>query len=239
MECRKALSPSGLPGIDYALNPYGGCEHGCIYCYAPGVTHSDPKEWRIVRVKENIPDRLARELPSVSGTIGIGTVTDPYQYAERRFMLTRLCLQLLRDRGRRVHIHTKSDLVCRDADILRDMDCVVGITVTTADPRTSMMTEPGAPLPAARFEAMRSLNDAGIPTYALIAPTMSTLHGHERELLQAIADTGVRKVFHDPLNMRNVDGTVLMRRGISSSPASRDRIQALGAEYGLDVSGDF
>lgn len=239
VECRKALSPSGLPGIDYALNPYGGCEHGCIYCYAPGVTHSDLPRWRVVRVKGNIPERLARELPSAEGTIGIGTVTDPYQYAERRFMLTRLCLQLLRDRRRSVHIHTKSDLVTRDIDVLGDMDCIVGMTITAVDPRVSMMTEPGAPLPAARLRALSELVDAGIEAYALIAPAMSTLEGHEAELLEAIAGTGAKRVFHDPLNMRNVDGSVLMRRGISASPRARNRIMELGPDYGLDVSGEF
>ena len=77
-ECRRALSPSGLPGIDHALNPYGGCEHGCIYCYAPEVTHADWDGWRVVRVRSNIAARLAAELPGLTGTVGIGTVTDPY-----------------------------------------------------------------------------------------------------------------------------------------------------------------
>ena len=181
VECTRALSPSGLPGLDYALNPYTGCEHGCIYCYAPGVTHTDLGSWRVVRVKRNIPERLARELPSVEGVIGLGTVTDPYQYAERKFRLTQMCLEVLRARGRRVHIHTKS----------------------------------------------------------LIAPVMSSLEGRERELLEAICDTGVRSVFHDPLNLRNVDPTRLERMGIGQSSVARRRIGEIGRELGLDVSDSF
>ena len=239
VDCRRALSPSGLPGLDYALNPYTGCEHGCVYCYAPGVTHNDPRTWRVVRVKRNIPDRLSKELPAVEGVIGIGTVTDPYQYAERRFRLTQMCLEVLRDRGRRVHIHTKSDLVLRDLGILADMDVRVGITVTNIDDRISKMTEPGAPLPGARMSALRGLVDAGVDCYALIAPVMSTLEGRERELLEAIADTGATRVFHDPLNLRNVDPSRLGRMGIGPSPSARMRIGELGRELGLDVSDSF
>ena len=239
MECTRALSPSGLPGIDYALNPYGGCEHGCVYCYGPGVTHSDPRTWRVVRVKRNIPERLARELPGVDGTIGLGTVTDPYQYAERRFRLTLMCLEILRDRRRRIHVHTKSDLVLRDADILGEMDAVVGITITNTDERASKMTEPGAPLPSARLSALEGLLDAGVRAYALVAPVMSTLEGREADLLEAIAATGAKVVFHDPLNLRNVDASRLGRMGITSSPASRAKLDALGPAMGLRVSGDF
>ncbi|MDR2846379.1 MAG: radical SAM protein, partial [Candidatus Methanoplasma sp.] len=96
VECKRALSPSGLPEIDYALNPYGGCEHGCVYCYAPEVLHTEWKDWRVVKVRTNIADRLAKELVGLSGTVGIGTVTDPYQYAEKRFLLTRSCLEVLK-----------------------------------------------------------------------------------------------------------------------------------------------
>ena len=239
VECRRALSPSGLPGIAYALNPYGGCEHGCVYCYAPGVTHSDPSSWRVVRVRRNIPDRLVRELPGVEGTIGLGTVTDPYQYAERRFRLSRMCLEVLRDRGRRVHIRTKSDLVVRDIGVLQDMDCVVGVTVTGLDPRVSKMTEPGAPLPEARLRALSELVAAGVEAYALVAPVMSTLEGRERELLEAVASTGASTVFHDPLNLTHADVSRLERMGIGPSPRARRRLDALGPELGLCVSGDF
>lgn len=239
VECSRALSPSGLPHIDYALNPYGGCEHGCIYCYAPGTTHTDPSQWRVVRVKRNIPERLARELPAVEGTIGIGTVTDPYQYAERKFRLTQMCLEVLSARGRRVHIHTKSDLVLRDLDLLSGMDVRIGITITNIDDRVSKMTEPGAPLPGQRLRALEGLVDAGIDAYALVAPVMSTLDGREAELLEAIASTGARQVFHDPLNLRGVDTARLDRMGIGPSPGARARLQSLGSAMGLDVSGDF
>ncbi len=135
VRCSRALSPSGLPGIDYALNPYGGCEHGCVYCYAPEVTHQPWEGWRVVRVKYDIPERLQKELPGLSGTVGIGTVTDPYQGAEARFRLTRRCLGILRDTDFPVRIHTKSPLILRDLDILEGMDPHIEVTVTTVDRR--------------------------------------------------------------------------------------------------------
>ena len=235
IDCKKALSPSRLPEMDYALNPYTGCEHGCIYCYGPGVVHADPSRWRVVRVKRNIPERLSRELPAVDGIIGIGTVTDPYQYAEGRFMLTRMCLEVLARNDMEIHMHTKSDLIVRDAELLSTIKGVVGITLTTLDDRISKMTEPGAPLPSKRIDAMTRLHDAGVRAYALVAPVMSTLEGHEGELLDAIKETGVEIVYYNPLHFRNVDPSRMMRMGISGSEKSESALMREGRLRGLDV----
>lgn len=233
VECGRALAPSGLDEMDFALNPYGGCEHGCVYCYAPGHTHSDLSEWRVVRVKRNVVERLSKELPYADGVIGIGTVTDPYQAAEGRFRLTRGCLEVLARRERRVHIHTKSDLILRDLDLLSEMDCVVGVTITGTDRRTSMMTEPGAPMPEARLEALGRLVDAGVEAYALVAPVMSTLDGREAELVDALRETGVRRVFAERLNLRLVDTTRLDRMGIVPSRTAEEKVASLCRDAGI------
>ncbi len=190
-------------------------------------------------MKRNIPERLYKEINGIEGTIGLGTVTDPYQPAEARFRLSMMCLEVLRDKGMPVHIHTKSDLVLRDIGILSEMDAVVGITITALDDRPSLMMEPGAPVPGKRFDALRGLVDAGIRAYALIAPTTNLIEGREEELLRRIADTGAEMVFHDPLNLRNVDESVLMRRGICASPRSRQRLDSMDGMFGLQVSGKF
>lgn len=221
--------------MDYALNPYSGCEHGCIYCYAPGFVHANLSEWRVVKVKRNIPNRLAKELPSVDGIIGIGTVTDPYQYAERKFMLTRSCLEVIRDRHREIHMHTKSDLIIRDIPILQDIKGKTGITITTLDDRISKITEPGAPLPSARLRTLSELVSADVCCYALLAPVMSTLNGHEKEMMEALADTGVSVVYLDPLNTRHVDTSRLDRMGITSSKMAVDRLVEEGRKLGLDM----
>ena len=89
--CKTALSPSRLPGLDYALNPYKGCAHGCVYCYAPYVIKVPVSEWTDVIAKGNIAEVLSKEVPR-PGVVGLGTVTDPYQPLEKELCLTRRCL---------------------------------------------------------------------------------------------------------------------------------------------------
>ena len=238
-ECRRALSPSGLPGIDYALNPYGGCEHGCIYCYAPEVLHAEWKDWRVVKVRTNITDRLAKELNGLRGTVGIGTVTDPYQYAERRFRLTLSCLEILQRNDIRMHIHTKSDLILRDVDIISSMRGEVGVTITTLDERYSKMTEPGAPLPERRLHALKCMTEAGIDTYALVGPILNHLEGREAEFVDSIASTGVRRMSIDSLNKRPRLTERLDRMKLHGSEVSRERIRDLASNSGIEVTDVF
>ncbi|MCL2032491.1 MAG: radical SAM protein [Methanomassiliicoccaceae archaeon] len=238
-EAKRALSPSGLPGIDYALNPYGGCEHGCVYCYAPEVLHTDWKDWRVVKVRTNIPERLAKELSGLEGTIGIGTVTDPYQYAEKRFRLTQRCLEILKERDFRIHLHTKSDLILRDIELISSMRGEVGITITTLSDKFSKITEPGAPLPGKRLDTLRQLSERGIDTYALIGPVLDHLDGNEEELVEAIVSTGVERVFIDRLNPRPLLTERLNRMNIRGSERPREKIRKLAAASGLSVSDVF
>ena len=238
-ECRKALHPSGLPGIDYALNPYGGCEHGCRYCYAPEVTHSEWDDWRVVKVRANIPDRLSREIPGLGGIIGIGTVTDPYQAAESRFELTLACLEVIRGSPMGVHIHTKSDLILRDLDLIASMPHSIGVTITTIDDSVSKRTEPGAPLPERRLEAVSRLVDAGADVYALVGPVMSTLDGKEDLLADRIAETGVRRAVIDRLNLRPLLGERLSRMGIGPSSDAVYNIKGELLSRGISVSDAF
>ncbi len=238
-ECRKALSPSRLPGLNYALNPYGGCTHGCVYCYAPEVTHSEWRDWRAVRVKVNIPERLAKEMGGLSGTIGIGTVTDPYQEPERRFELTRKCLDVISGFDVGINIMTKSDLVLRDMDTIARMKHSVGVTITTLEESVSKRTEPGAPLPKARLSAMRKMVDAGLNVYLLAGPLMSTLEGHEREYADAVLDTGVRCASIDKLNPRPLLSERLMRMHIGAAPKSVELIKEYLSEGGMVVEDAF
>ena len=224
VECRRALSPSSAgPSVQYALNPYGGCEHGCVYCYAPGVTHSDLSSWRVVRVKTNIAQRLTRELPAVSGsTIAVGTVTDPYQYAERRFLLTRSCLEVIKPERNHVVILTKSDLVTRDIDVFQRLCPQVLVTVTGLDDRVSKILEPGAPMPKARLKAVEELFSEGVDVAVNVSPVTSFLEGREEELVEAIAATGVKKVVMDNLDLRHLDVVAMERRRLFPSKKSMD-----------------
>jgi len=175
----------------------------------------------------------------LDGTIGIGTVTDPYQYAEKRFKLTQKCLFILNERDFRIHLHTKSDLVLRDTELLASMRGEVGITVTSIEDRYSKITEPGAPLPSKRLEALKQLTSAGIDTYALIGPVLNHLEGKEEDFVNAVASTGVKRVYIDALNPRPLLMERLNRMNIRGSETSKEKIRQFAMGSGLSVKDVF
>ncbi len=206
VRARSALTPSGLEGFDWALNPYHGCAHQCAYCYAPSVLGQDRQRWGTeVEVRQNMPAVLSRELRRKErGVVGVSSVTDPYQPAERRFQVTRYCLERLARHDWPVCLLTKSDLVVRDLDVIETLTEVeVGFTVTSLDEHQRRLLEPGAPPVARRLAAMRLLSDAGIPTYAFIGPIFPTSTVNElRELVRRVHDAGARYVLVDRLNLK-------------------------------------
>jgi DNA repair photolyase len=180
-----ALSRSGLPDLDYALNPYIGCLHGCIYCYARLYTsmRDAAENWgKIVYVKANLIDALRRDVRRLRpGVVGIGTITDPYQPPEALYRLTRRALKILLDNGFHASIQTKNTLILRDLDILRHYRRLVdvGFTITTLDYSVSQRLEPGASPPKARAEAIRRLSSEGIDTWIFYGPVIPGLNDDE------------------------------------------------------------
>jgi DNA repair photolyase len=189
--------------FDRSVNPYRGCEHGCIYCFARpthaylGLSPGLDFESRIF-VKEEAPQLLAAELskPSyVCAPITLGANTDPYQPVERRLCLTRRILEVLRDFRHPVCVVTKSALVQRDIDILAAMAqdglATVAVSVTTLDRQLARRLEPRAATPERRIETMAALSRAGIPTALLASPMIPALNDWELErLLEAGAAAG-------------------------------------------------
>jgi DNA repair photolyase len=206
--CKTALSRSSLPGLDYSLNPYTGCGHGCSYCYAPSTLRYDGAEpWgTFVTAKMNIPVVLERELRKTPhGVVGISTVTDPYQPAESRLKLTRSCLEVLQAKQFPICIQTKSALVLRDLDIILDFDDKeVGLTVTTLDDDASAFLEPGASLPGERLDALKRLAVAGVPTWAFVGPLVPGLVDSDRleDILLRVKEAGASKVLVDKLRLK-------------------------------------
>ncbi len=200
---RTALPPSRLPGLDYALNPYVGCHHDCLYCYAPYVTRRPRAEWTKVQARTDLPMVLAREIRGKKGTIGLGTVTDPYQEAERHLLITRRCLMEIIPHGLAVSALTKSDLILRDLDLYRELKGEVGITVTSVSDMLSREMEPGAPLPGRRLAALEELARAGLNAYALVGPLLPMLEEDDAsELVEALAATGIKWVMLDRFRPR-------------------------------------
>jgi DNA repair photolyase len=202
---RKIINRNQSPdlGFDRSINPYRGCEHGCIYCFARpthayhGMSAGLDFETQLF-VKPDAPELLRKELaaPGYSPrTIAMGTNTDPYQPIERKWKLTRRILEVLRDANHPVGIVTKSILVLRDLDILSEMAAKglakVALSVTTLDPKLARAMEPRASTPSKRLEAIRELSRAGVPAAIMTAPIVPAINDSEIErLLDAGAANG-------------------------------------------------
>ncbi len=175
IEAKTILSKSQV--YDYALNAYVGCQHSCIYCYAKFMRRftGHQEAWgTFVDVKVNAAELLGREVVKKrKGRVWVSGVCDAYQPLERKYRLTRRCLEILVNHEWPVAIQTKSPLVLRDIDILRRAsDCEVGFTITTADEKVRRIFEPGAPPIAERVEALGILHGSGIQTFVMVAPLL-------------------------------------------------------------------
>jgi DNA repair photolyase len=203
--CKYAISPSRLPGYDYALNPYRGCGHGCAYCYAPDVLR-ETREWgTFVDVKRNLPTILSKEVKKKEhGVVGIGTVTDGYQPVEKKYEVTRFSLEQLVKEDFPICIQTKSDLVLRDQDLISQFsDSEVGFTVAFLNESTRKLFEPSASSIDRRLSALRTLSDGGVKTWAFIGPILPHVSLDELLALAGrISDTGVDHVLVDKLNLK-------------------------------------
>lgn len=181
-------------GLKYNMNLYRGCQHGCIYC------DSRSECYRLgclgdIRAKINALELLADVLPRkrVLGTIGFGSMNDPYMPVEKHYRLVRGALKIIRDHGFPVHILTKSDLVLRDLDLLREISGIFGavsFTITTADDGLAAKLEPGAPRPSSRFRAMGELARAGIRTGVTMMPVLPFLEDNPDNIREIVYQAG-------------------------------------------------
>lgn len=223
---RSVISRNDSPDIsfDRSINPYRGCEHGCIYCFARpthaymGLSAGLDFEAKLF-AKPDAPRLLERELARSDykvRPIAIGTNTDPYQPIEKEWRIMRQILEVLQAANHPVMIVTKSAMVTRDIDLLAPMAekglARVGISVTTLDRKLARTMEPRASTPSKRLEAMRSLSEAGIPTGVLVSPIIPALNDHEIErVLEASRAAGALEATY-----------VLLRLPLEVSPLFRD-----------------
>jgi DNA repair photolyase len=228
-QSRSVVTENDSPdvGFRYSLNPYRGCEHGCSYCYARptheylGYDAGLGFETKIV-VKHAAPE-LFREFLArdswVPEPIGLSGVTDPYQPCERRFRITRRCLEVAAAANQPIGLVTKSALVLRDLDLLAPMAAAglvhANVSVTTLDPALARAMEPRAAAPAARLKAVRGLADAGVPVRVLVAPVVPGLTDAEMpSILAAAKDAGARSA-----------GFILLRLPLAVAPVFLDWLE--------------
>ncbi len=223
---RTALTRNTSPDIpfDRSINPYRGCEHGCIYCFARpthafmGLSAGLDFETRLF-AKPDVPRLLERELAKPgykAKTIAIGTNTDPYQPIEKKWQVMRQLLEILDEANHPVTIVTKSALVMRDIDILERMAdrglVKVALSVTTMDRALARAMEPRAATPSRRLEAIKALSSAGVPVGVSVAPVIPGLNDHEIErILDSAKAAGAREANY-----------ILLRLPLEVSPLFRD-----------------
>jgi DNA repair photolyase len=218
--CTSARMP-----FTWTINPYRGCEFACKYCYAR-YTHEfmemrDGADFeQKIFIKQHAADLLRQELRHVKPgeEIAIGTATDPYQPAERRFEVTRTILEeFSRHQGFQIGIVTKSNLVVRDIDLLRAAavhnKVFVNLTITTMNADLARILEPRAPRPDLRLEAMRKLNEAGIGTGVICAPVLPGITDSPRDLealVRAVAEAGGKYIFANSLFLKPCSAAVFL-----------------------------
>jgi DNA repair photolyase len=182
--------PETYFGLKYNLNLYRGCQHQCIYCDSRSECYQI-ENFADIQVKVNAIELLADVLPRkrVRGTIGFGSMNDCYMPIERKYQLCRRALEVIVQHQFPVHIITKSDLVLRDLDLLKEINqtyAAVSFTITAADDELAKKVEPGAPPSSARFAAMRALAEAGIHTGITMMPILPFIEDTEENITQLV-----------------------------------------------------
>lgn len=224
---RSLLNRCTVPRMPFTwtINPYRGCEFACKYCYARythefmEMRHALDFEQKIY-VKQHAADLLRQELRKVKGgeEIAIGTATDPYQPAERRFEVTRAILEeFARHEGLELGLVTKSNLVLRDLNLLRTVaeksSLWISVTITTLNVNLARLLEPRAPRPDLRLEAVRELNRAGVPAGVNCAPVLPGITDSPADLealVRATAEAGGKHIFANPLFLKPCSAAVFL-----------------------------
>ncbi|MBT8091863.1 MAG: PA0069 family radical SAM protein [Gammaproteobacteria bacterium] len=252
MPAGRILSTNTSPDVpfDVSINPYQGCEHGCIYCYArPSHSYLDLSpgldfETQIF-FKPNAAARLleAWEKPGYEcKPVTIGANTDPYQPAERSHKVTRQLLELFLEHRHPVNIITKSNLVCRDIDLLEALANMrlasVAISMPTMDSGLKRVMEPRVPSAGARLKTLQQLSDAGVPCSVLVAPIIPAINDHEIEgILQAASEAGARQASYIFLRLPHEVKALFAEWLQTHFPDRAERVRSLirqasgGSEY--------
>jgi len=206
IKCKTALSKSNLPGLEYSLNPYRGCQHSCAYCYVPNVLRIKRVDWgNFVEVKTNITNVLANELRNKKpGVVGISTVTDPYQPIEKKYKQTRFCLEQLLRYDFSVHIQTKSDLVLRDIDLISKFsDIEVMFSIGTFNDSERKLLEPNASSIQERLNAIKKISENGVKTSVFFGPIYPSLKIQNiTEIIDIFKESGASDVMIDSFNLK-------------------------------------
>jgi DNA repair photolyase len=198
------LTKTAISGFDYCINPYVGCGHGCRYCYASFIKrftgHLEP--WgEFIDVKVNAPQLLRKQLKRTKqGVVALSTVTDPYQPIEKKYQLTRKCLEALLEAQLSVNLLTRSPLCLRDIDLFKQFERIeAGFSISTHDEGIRKLFEPHSPSIDSRVKALRALHREKIRTYAFVGPMLPL----DPKPLVAMLEGVIDEVLIDRMNYPN------------------------------------
>ena len=246
IKAKSILTKSKLPESDYCINPYVGCFHGCKYCYARFMKRftGHPEPWgEFVDIKINAVELLKHRLNSmknISGIALLGSVSDAYQPLEKKYRITRRLLKELLASDFSVSILTKSDLVIRDIDILKQFkNCTVGLTITAMDDKVRAKIEPRASPVEKRIDALRKLHENGISTYAFVGPIIPFLTDL-RAIFQGVNNI-IDNIWGEALNIKAGNWTslekVLRQHFPNISPGFKELVKS--SEYWDKIEKEF
>jgi DNA repair photolyase len=211
------------------LNPYTGCDHGCVYCYASSYIFNFVN----CRPKKDLIQRLKREAVKLHGEIvSISNSSDAYPNLEAEKALTRQCVEILSRQDCRIQIVTKSDLVARDIDLLSKVPSTVALTITTDDDATARIIEPHAPPPSERIEAAEKLVHSGIPVTVRIDPIIPFVNDCPERLVKKLAGLGVRHVTSSTYKARPDN----WKRFSEAMPQVSEKLRALYFQKGEKIA---
>jgi DNA repair photolyase len=216
-----------------SLNPYTGCPHGCLYCYASSYI----PRFAECRPKVDLLKRLAREADKIrpKTLVALSNSSDPYPPLEKELHLSRSCLLILKGRGLSVQVVTKSHLVAKDAELLASMNACVAITITTLNDSICRRLEPGAPLPAKRLDAMAKLAEMGVAVSARIDPIIPGINDAQIEqIVVAVSRAGAGHITSSTYKARPGN----MKKIISAFPQEGEALENL-FKRGGKVSGSY
>jgi DNA repair photolyase len=235
---KRALTKSGLENVNYALNPYTGCSHRCIYCYSPYVLRMDPRDfWSNVKAKINVPFLLQGEIKKIKGNVFIGSVTDPYQPCEKKYEITRKSIKLLINKKIYFSILTKSDLILRDLDLINNYKNVeVGFTLNTLDENSKIKLEINSPPPEKILYAISKIR---VKKYVMIAPLYLNIDKELDVMLETLSKMNVDYVLLDKFRFREGMPENLKEYFFKDENKIKDLARRLSAEKNIKVYFSF
>ena len=213
------------------LNPYSGCDHHCVYCYASSYIPN----FHECRPKKDLPQKLKREAAKLKGeTVSISNSSDPYPRIEATTGITRRCLEILAESNCRIQIITKSNLVTRDDDLLSKAPSAVALTITSLDAEVARVLEPHAPPPAARLRAAEDLIRKGVPVSVRIDPVIPFVNDKPEKLVVTLASIGVKHVTSSTYKIKPDNWC----RFSAAMPTVAEKLQLLYFKQGEKIGGN-